>query len=224
MTLIAVYVGCLVLGGIFIGASVMGGPGHADGGADVDHGADHGTDHGAEADHGADHAHDHEHALTHDRETSVAKFGADAAGVLFGTLLSIRFWTFGLATFGLTGVLLHLLGFGAILSAPVAAATGVGIGGAAASIMRALSKRTVTAATGTRELAGREGDVVLSVGPDKIGKVRLHHQGQTLELLATTREPRRVARGERVLVVEDRAGQADITPITPAHPHPNEES
>jgi hypothetical protein len=202
MILLAVYIGCLVLGGILIGASVLGVSKDVDGDGDVD---------------AVDMAHDHDHDHLHLADK-------DAPGALVAsTVLSLRFWTFALASFGMTGLLLELLGVPAVAGLPVSLVTGVGIGAAVATGLRMLARDTVSSAVGTRQLGGRDAEVVLALGPGKIGKVRLTHQGQTLELPATTREARRIERGERVLVVEVVNGRADVTPAEPERrplPHP----
>lgn len=223
MTLVALYLGCLTLGGIFIGASMLGGGSHADNDAGMDHGeAGHGADHGdadhAGADHGsADHGVLHDHG--HDTKADLARFGSDTAGIIGATLLSIRFWTFALASFGLTGLLLQLFGIVPLLGLPIALVTAFFVGATVTATLRKLAHGTVSTATGTRQLAGREADVVLRVGPGKVGKVRLQHQGQILELPATTQEDRVLERGERVLLVEVTDGRADVTPLLP-RPHP----
>ncbi|MFZ5477783.1 MAG: hypothetical protein ACOZNI_13490 [Myxococcota bacterium] len=214
MTLIAVYVGCLVLGGILIGASVLGfskdGDGH-----ELGHDGD--LDHAADLDHSHDHAHDLAGDLAHDV--------ASPATLVAATLLSLRFWTFALGSFGLTGLLLTLFGVPWAVGLGVSGVTGVGIGAGVSTALRLLSRDTVSSAVGTKQLGGRDAEVVLALGPGKTGKVRLSHQGQILELPATTREPRVLERGERVLVVEVVQGTADVTPAEPekkahAHPHP----
>jgi membrane protein implicated in regulation of membrane protease activity len=191
MTLLALYVGCLVLGGILVGASVLGG--HGD--ADVDHPGDTDVDH-AGTDHGPEEVH-------------------DAAGVL-STFASLRFWTFFVASFGLTGTLLTLGGAPTALALLVALATGTVAGLAVATLLRRMARDTVTTDTSTRRLAGKEAEIVLSVGPSKRGKIRVSHNGHWIELPASTREDHLLQRGERVLIVEIHAGEADVTPVAPA--------
>lgn len=220
MTLLALYVGCLALGGVLIGASLVGGSddgdahGDADAGADHDHGfdhaADHDADHGAEADHGDAHHADHGHLAKPD-----VGHVEGVGHALAATILSLRFWTFALAAFGTTGVLLELLGVPAPVSLGVSLADGVFVGALVTTVLRRAARDTVSSALDTRHLAGRDAEVVLSVGPGKRGKIRLVHQGQTIELPAVTREDRLLERAERVIVVEVREGTADVTTSAP---------
>lgn len=209
MTLLALYAGCLVLGGILIGASMLGAGKDADAdGGDVDAHADVG-----DADHDLDHAHDHGHA--HDHDVAHAHDAGQALGALAATLLSLRFWTFALASFGMTGLLLTLFGVASMVTLGLSVATGIGVGAGVTTLLRAVSRDTVTSALDARSLRGRDAEVILAVGPSKLGKIRLVHNGQILELPATTREQRLLERAERVLVVDIAGGTADVTSIAP---------
>lgn len=201
MTLIALYAGCLVLGGILIGASMLGAGKDADG-PDMEH------DVGHDADLEHDHAHDHDvHAVD-------SAHGA-GGGAIAATLLSLRFWTFGLAAFGMTGLLLTLLGATPVLGVALSVATGIGVGSGVTTLLRAVSRDTVSSALDARALRGRDAEIVLSVGPGKLGKIRLTHNGQLIELPATTREDRLLERAQRVLVVDVAGGTAEVTSLEP---------
>lgn len=227
MTLLALYVGCLALGGVLIGASLVGGSGdsdadgHAggDAGADHDHALDHGVDGAdhaaAEVDHGGD-GHDHAHHADHGHLAKPDAGHMEGVGhALAATILSLRFWTFALGAFGMTGVLLELLGVPSAVSLGVSILDGVFVGGLVTTVLRKAARDTVSSALDTRHLAGRDAEVVLSVGPGKRGKIRVVHQGQTIELPAITREDRLLERAERVIVVEVREGTADVTTVAP---------
>lgn len=214
MTLIAVYLGCLVLGGILIGASMFGAGKDVEAGdsGDADVGAGHGAELGgdhdasADADMGHDHGHDHHHVAG----------GQDASvGPVAATLLSLRFWTFALASFGMTGLLLTLIGAETVFGAGLSVLTGLAVGSGVTTLLRAVSRDTVSSALDARTLRGRDAEVVLSVGPGKLGKVRLVHNGQLIELPATTREERLLERAERVLVVDISGGTAEVTGALP---------
>ncbi len=227
MTLLALYLGSLVLGGILVGASMMGGGDDAHGtdhGGDVDHGGD--MDHGADVAHGGDVDHasdlDHGHAGNdHVHLDPRAGLPTPDAGIL-AVLRSVRFWTFFAASFGLAGTLLHFAGAPSALSLPLAIGTGALAGGGVSWALRRLTYDTVGTATSTRQLAGREAEVVLAVSPGKRGKIRVSHNGQILDLPAVTRDDHPIERGQRVLIVEMADGCADVTPSTPARPptHP----
>ncbi|MEN9786746.1 MAG: hypothetical protein RLZZ299_2010 [Pseudomonadota bacterium] len=156
----------------------------------------------------------------HHAEPGDLAHGVDSSAAL-AVLGSLRFWTFFLAAFGAAGLLLHAVGLSVWWRLPLSLATGVVIGVGAWWAFRVLAIGTVNSALDTRSLAGKEGDVVLAVAPDRPGKVRIAHQGQHIEMFASTREPVTIARGARVLVVEVRDGCADVTPLAPSHPSPH---
>ena len=214
MTLLALYVGALAFGGILVGASVLGVGKDADGDhGDLHHGdLDHGhLDHdgGDDLDHAGDASHvSHDHLHAND-------VGAGVGSLLVSNLTSLRFWTFGLAAFGLCGLLLTLGGIPSLVGLAVAAAVGLGIGWGAATVVRSLARDTRATELRTSTLQGREATVVLAVASDKVGKIRIVHAGQTIELPCTTQEARRIERGETVLVVEVRGGTATVTPVMP---------
>ncbi|MBM4365774.1 MAG: NfeD family protein [Deltaproteobacteria bacterium] len=203
MILLSFYAGAGVFGLVLIGASAIGfdksheAEVHADGHLDMK----------AEPD-------THFDGAKHDGVGDDGEIGALAA-----TLLSMRFWTFFLASFGLTGVLLHLVGLGWYLSLPLALAMGVGIGVAVAHLFRLANKRSVGTIADTQSLLGKEGTVVIAVEPGKAGKIKIEHDGQTVEFLAHTTD-RRLERGERVIVAEMKGGEATVTPVAPAAPVP----
>ncbi len=199
MILLSIYAGAAVFGGILIGASVIGfdkaheAEVHADGHLDMK----------AEPE-------AHFDGAKHD--------GVDDApelGVLAATLLSMRFWTFFLGSFGLTGVLLHLVGLPWFLSAPIAVALGTAIGSAVAYFFRLAHKRSAGTIADTQSLLGKEGVVVLAIEPGKPGKIKITHDGVTVDFLAHTTD-RRIERGERVIVAEMKGGNATVTPVQPA--------
>ncbi len=213
MSLLAIYAGCLVLGGMIVGASAFSGGDDSDG----DHGGDghagdseaggHEAGHEVEGAEGAegDHAHSHH--------------GPPGIGSsdFVATIISVRFWSFALASFGLAGTLLTLLGAHESLTLGFSIALGALVGGGVTTIMRRLSRQRVGADLSTGRLAGQEGIVVLAMEPGKPGKIRMDHQGQRLDMIATTTD-RRIERGERVLVVEMKGGSAVVTPTQPVQP------
>lgn len=218
MTFLALYAGCFTLGGILIAASMFGG------GKDVD-GESHGSDTGGHAADAGDTADTEGHSLaehmTGGKEIAHHDHGQSSIEALKGIgslatiFLSLRFWTFALAAFGMTGLLLTLLAANPVLVLSLSVLTGGGVGAGVTTLLRAVSRDTVSSALDARSLRGRDAEVVLSIGPDKLGKVRLVHNGQIIELPGTTREGRLLERGERVLVVDVSAGTADVTPVTP---------
>ena len=150
---------------------------------------------------------DHEHGDPHADHVA---HGVDSSAAL-AYLGSLRFWSFALGAFGAIGSALTFFGVTGFITAPTAVLGGLAIGLAATRAYLWFARGTVSSHLDTRALAGRDAEVIVSVGPGKLGKVRLSHQGQTLDLPATTHEPHIVERGARVLVVSVEAGTADIT-------------
>ena len=213
MTLFALYAGCLLLGGILIGASMLGGGKDADAQADGPDGDTGDVGHDHDHDVGHDHTHDHDLANAHDGHAKVVE--ASSGGMLAATLLSLRFWTFAMASFGMTGALFTLLDIQPILGFVLATVTGGGVGFGVTTLLRNVSRETVSSALDARSLRGRDADVVLAISPSKLGKIRLTHNGQTIELPATTREPHLFERSVRVIVVDVVGGTAEITSFAP---------
>ncbi len=222
----AAYLAAFAFGVVLIGAQiVMGGKdlgSDADHDFDADHDADFDADHDADfdADHDADFDADHDADLDadadHDMEAhhDLAKdFAHDAgeagASLIFNPFLSLRFWTYFLAAFGMVGAVLHLLGLDLLVHAPVASLTGFGIGYGAAWAFKALKKNPVLTEVNADRMAGSEGEAVLAIAPGKTGKIRLRMGDADLELLATTREGP-IARGAHVLVVGVEEGIAEV--------------
>ena len=199
------YVGSLALGGVLIAAGILlGGDSDTDVDADIDVDVDADVDLDLDLDADAD----------ADAELDASSaFIKDADAGSWLPFLSIRFWTFGLASFGLTGSLLTLLGFGDGVAAPVSAGLGVIIGWAAAWAFRKLKGANVSADTGLSNIGGTEGEVLLPVGPGKRGKIRALIDGRWVDLLADTGDGRLLQRREKILVVSVSAGVAQVTQL-----------
>jgi hypothetical protein len=144
--------------------------------------------------------HDHDaggHDASHDAAHGEGQQGA-AAGLL--PLLSLRFWAFSLAFFGLAGAVLTLGGLGALTPA-VAGAFGVGSGYTAARVLRGLARRPLGLIGDGAANVGREGRLLLPVRPGQRGKLRLAVGGVSTDLLAETEGAEALAAGEIVLIV-----------------------
>ena len=185
-----VYIFALVLGGVLLGASIFLGGSDTDVDADVD--ADFDADADADAD-GGD-------ALQ--GQQGLQTEHADAHGSLSGfvaSFLSLRFWTFFLAFFGLTGTVLAGL---ELASSGIAAGLSVGMGlvtgQATVAIIRSLSKSESSIAPTENDYVGKSGRLLVGVG-DGLGKVRVEVKGTTVDLLAKSDES--LTKGTEVLVV-----------------------
>jgi len=192
----AVYVGFLLFGGLLIVASVFG-AGHD---ADIHVGDLHvgpvGDGHG--------------HGDGHDQNQASAWLS------LFG----LRFWSFGAAFFGLTGLILHLVG-GAVLAvaAPfISAGVGVAAGLGASIAFRTLARDTIGQVRGAAALVGREGRVLLPIARAQRGKVRMAVPGGGhVDLLAESDDDGVIEAGADVLIVDVR-GNVAVVERAPAAP------
>ena len=192
--MLPLYLAALGLGGVLIVASLVLG-GHGEGGASDT------PDVGGHLEGEVD------QALDKDLDKDLAGAG------MWLPLLSVRFWTFALAGFGLTGSLLSLLSVAATPAALAATGTGLGVGWTVATVFRRLQRDQVTGTVGLAGLGGTEARVLLPVAPGDLGKIRVVVGGQDLDLPARTQDERRIERGESALVVEVRDGVAVVTPM-----------
>ena len=191
------YVFALVLGGtLLLASTVLGGD-------DADHDADAGDldlDLDADVDVDAD-AGGHDHA------------GGDLGG-FFGALVSLRFWTFFATFFGLTGAVLQGLDLaGPMETAGLSVGTGALTGYVTVHVLRRLSSNDTGVAAGVSDYIGKSGRVIVAVGHDGPGKVRLEMKGTTVDVLATTDDDAPIPTGEQALVVQMQGTQALVTRI-----------
>ena len=190
----AVYVGFLLFGGLLIVASVFG-AGHD---ADIHVGDLHVGEGG------------HGHGDGHDQNQASAWLS------LFG----LRFWSFGAAFFGLTGLILHLAA-GPVLAvaAPfISAGIGVAAGLGASIAFRTLARDTIGQVRGAAALVGREGRVLLPIARAQRGKVRMAVPGGGhVDLLAESDDDGVIEAGADVLIVDLR-GNVAVVERAPAAP------
>jgi hypothetical protein len=199
---------CFVIGGLFVLLAVVGGFDGADfDGVDLD-----GVDlDGADLD-GADlEGLEGEMPLETDLEVqdpgdgSPPRKGARFSPLssLIGILGSLKFWTFGICFFGLTGLVLSNV------SAPpppqvitiVAIAMGVICGGFIAGALRILRYQNADSLVKADDVVGVAGVVTLPFDRNSRGKVQIKIKGAQLERIAYTDEARTFQPGDQVLIV-----------------------
>jgi len=207
--LISAYAFATILGGALLAFSIVGGDGDHDADGlhdDADAGGGDGhSDHGA-ADQGLQGVH------------AAAGAGGSVIG-LFGVALSLRFWTFFAAFFGLTGLVLDGLDLVAGELPPLALAVGMGLlaGTAVQALMGRLTGNDTGVVAGVDDYVGKVGRVLVPIaatpgaGP---GKLRIELKGTTVDLLARTDEPAELPVGTHALIV----GLDDTTALVVAAP------
>lgn len=211
--LLSLYLGSLVFGGVLLGASLLLG-GHDDFDADTDadldtDGLDFDSDVDADADLDLDADADADADLELDAEADADAHGGmgkdlDVSGAsLFFFLKSLRFWTFFLAFFGLTGTLLDGLGVSGnpIVTFAVALATGTLTGFTAAKLIRSLMHDELAAPANDRDYVGLSARVLVPPKVGGVGKVRVEVGGRLVDLLAETDEDGFRA-DEEVLIID----------------------
>jgi membrane protein implicated in regulation of membrane protease activity len=187
--LIYLYLFSLILGGVLLAASILLG-GHGDSDADVD--ADAGLDKDLPV------------LAGHDGDIS----GVDA----FWAFRSIRFWTFFLAFFGLTGLVLDGLGLvgSSLVAALLSVGMGAGSGFVAAGLLRWLSRDESGHIASSTDYIGKTVRVLLPVGKDRVGKVRLDLRGASVDVLATTDEATPITSEEEAIIIDMDGSRARI--------------
>ena len=175
------YLGALIFGGVLLGSSILLG-GHEDLDGDLDGDLD--VDGDADAD--------------GDLDKDIDVGGAD---FLFW-LKSLRFYTFFLAFFGLTGLMLD--GFGLVANSwvafAIATAMGATVGVGATAAIRALSKEQ----SGENfTYVGKNAHVLVPVSKGSPGKIRVRVAGNLVDLLATTDEAEFGANDEALIIEMD---------------------
>jgi membrane protein implicated in regulation of membrane protease activity len=134
---------------------------------------------------------------------------ADAGAIAI--FLSLRFWTFGLMSFGFVGTLLHFLRLaGPLVALGTAIAVGLFSGFLASAAMRAIARAQTSSGGEADEAVGHIGRVLIAVERGKHGKVRIEVHGRLLDLIATT-DDERLEGGESVIVEEMRGTTAHVS-------------
>jgi len=122
---------------------------------------------------------------------------------VFGIVKSLKFWTFGLCFFGLTGLVLSNLAIGLAPALVAIAAVLMGIicGSLVAGSLRVLQRRQVDSLVRSNDLVGLTGTVEVPFDQASRGKVRLLAKGNMIDLIAYTDDVKPFQPGDRVLVV-----------------------
>lgn len=166
----------IVAGALIVLSAVLG---HSDSGSD--HEVSHDTDHGAE--HGADHGHDFDHGA-------------------WLPFLSVRFWTYALATFGIVGLLFTIFNLaGATTTAIVASGVGLAMGFAVSGMMRLIRKMTAGDGTNDAEMLGMSAKLLVPIRENQPGKIRTTIRGELIDMLAFSDAGTPIETGEEVIIL-----------------------
>ncbi|MCW5836884.1 MAG: hypothetical protein KIS78_31110 [Labilithrix sp.] len=137
-------------------------------------------------------------------EGGVAHVSDAALALLVLPVASLRFWTFLLTFGGLAGTLATLAGVGAVGAALTAGLVGYAAGVGATGLVRWLGKTQVSSTLSRDACVGATGVVLLPVGRETLGRVRVRLDEQMLDLDAVTDDERELAVGHTAVVYEMR--------------------
>lgn len=215
--MLSIYLLSLGFGAVMIGVSLLaGGDGDKDADKDFDNDLDNDLDKSFDKSFGQDFDKsfdkDLDKSLDADKHLPIGKVAAEVGeDVLWIPFFSMRFWTFGTASFGLSGVLFTLLWVPAVLGAVVASALGLSIGTGAAWFFRRINKDTVSGDTTLYRFIGEEARVLLPIRPDGQGMIALDTMAGRVEMTATTRDTEMIPVGSRVIIASVREGEASVS-------------
>jgi membrane protein implicated in regulation of membrane protease activity len=197
-TALSIYLGSLLFGSVLILTSLIFG------GDDSDMDKDFDKDIGFDKD------------LSFDKDVD---FDGDAAdgdtdGPAWLPFLSLRFWTFALGSFGLTGTILTFLGSAAVTTAVVSSGMGLVLGYFIAFAFQKLKKSNITSDTSSVALKNQVGSVLLDIEPNSRGKIRVHASNQIHDLMAITQDSKPIEAGEKIIIVSVKDGIANVTTLS----------
>ncbi len=176
---------------------------------DIDGDIDVDADMDADADADADVDADADHAMV---VADLAEVGTAAVFAGWKPFLSMRFWTFGLASFGATGAMLYAFVPAAVTLA-AAIPTGLVIGTGVAAMFRYLKRSATGQVASAESYRGREARVLLTIRPGGMGKIRIPVDGPDVDMLARTREAAEIPIGTKVLIVTVDSDVAEVIPM-----------
>lgn len=196
--MLVLYMVLAIVAGFVVVMSALGGDGESDASMD--------SELGGEAD------------IDFTTATSMSQIGdAPAGDVLQGTLsafLSMRFWTYVLAGFGLTGSILTLFN---VSAEPIRALTSLAVGVATGFSVSLLTRLIVNSQHDSMisagDFIGAMGKVTLPVrGEGEIGKVRLNVRGDLVDILAVSSNGTAIDAQQEIVVVGLNGNKAVIAP------------
>ena len=193
--MLTIYWFCFAIGGVFVLLAMLGGLDHFDFDNDLDHDFDHDADLAVHLDTDVE-------LVDPGNGDRVLPRRPNRWGWL-GVIQSLKFWTFGICFFGLTGLVLSNLS-AALPAVTVAIASvimGILCGGLVSGSLRALRHQQADSLVRSADLVGIAGTVEVPFNANSRGKVRLQIKGSILDVIAYTDEAREFQTGEQVLVV-----------------------
>ncbi len=127
----------------------------------------------------------------------------NAFWALLAALRSLRFWTFALTFFGLTGLVLSDLGLLCDERRVTLLALAVGLvaGLLAILMIRRLAASETNSASDERDFVGKVGRVLVPISTETLGKIRISLRSGAVDVLASTDETEPFTVGEAALII-----------------------
>lgn len=141
---------------------------------------------------------------------------------VFFFLLSLRFWAFFTAFFGLTGVGGSYIIGGGISTLVMAILMGLIAGFSASYLFKYLSRGNVSSDVNLQEAVGQRAQITVPLGPGDPGKAQLVIKGQIIELRAICEEAE-CPMGVEVTITQYRNNTFTVAPLALAAKSSNEE-
>jgi len=138
---------------------------------------------------------------------------ADADGPL--AFLSLSTMSFVLGFFGLTGLLLEIVGTAGLITLLLAIITAVSAGAFNSAAFRWLRRNSNSSEVMDHELEGMIANVALPISGEQRGKIILTKAGAREQMTATPVDGSSIDPGERVVIVRVEGGVALVAPLGP---------
>lgn len=191
--LMGLYLGSFLFGGLLIGTSVFFGDGDGDGDMDKDFSMD------------------KDLSLDVDADMDGDLDGID--GMAWMPFMSLRFWTFALGLFGMSGIILTTLGTAEPITMSVSAVMGIGMGYPIAYLFQKLKYDSVSAETSLLSYEDELARTLLPMKPNGQGKVRVRQNGELTDLIAMNTSSVPIKVNQEVVILEVKDGIAQVTGI-----------
>jgi hypothetical protein len=137
------------------------------------------------------------------KDTDHGEAHADV-GLAWAPFGSMRFWVFFFTFGGGAGYALTRMQSAAVVAGIGAAAIGWVAGALAVTVVRSMTKHSVSSDVGASELVGMTGELILPVGPGQPGKVRVDIKGRQEDFVANVIEDGgNLPTGSTVLIVAE---------------------
>ena len=191
--MLGIYWGTMLFGGILIASSIVLGDGDGDGDMDKDI------------------SFDKDISLDVDLDGDADLDGFDSMGWL--PFLSLRFWTFFLGLFGLSGVLLTTMETGDTITLVTSSVLGLGMAYPISYLFQKLKYDSVTSITDTQSYTQEIAIALLPMKANGPGKIRISQGGELVDVLAQNPTSYPIEEGTEVLIVSIKDGTAIVSPI-----------